>query len=249
MQSNLQLDVKRFDPEAFSPSPNSSKEPSGLHVALIMDGNGRWATQRKMPRLYGHKMGVEAVRKVIEKAPSLKIGMLTLYAFSSDNWARPQEETDHLFSLLERYLKAEIDTFIRQGIRLVFIGRRDRIPQKLHRQIELAEHRSRQGKKLVVRIALDYSARHQILTALAAQPHATEESLSRALSGIDQAWPVDLLIRTSGEQRLSDFLLWECAYAEFLFSPIHWPDFDGQALADAIETFTHRDRRFGAIKP
>ncbi|WP_394699144.1 polyprenyl diphosphate synthase [uncultured Cohaesibacter sp.] len=223
-------------------------EDNGLHVALIMDGNGRWATLRKFPRIYGHKMGIEAVRKVIEAAPRNKIGMLTLYAFSSDNWKRPPEEVTHLFSLLKSYLRQEVDSFVEKGIRLVFIGRRDRIAEGLRAEIEAAEQKTRYGEALIVRIALDYSGREQILMALADLPCATPEALSFALSGVGKDWPVDLLIRTSGEQRLSDFLLWECAYAEFYFSPIHWPDFDGKALGEAVGAYLQRDRRFGSIK-
>ena len=247
MQSNLSSNAMDHSKTNPFPASTASSALQGLHVAIIMDGNGRWATQRNRPRIHGHRMGVEAVRKVIHKAPSLGIGMLTLYAFSSDNWKRPAEEVTHLFSLLGHYLKQETERFAQQGIRLVFVGRRDRIAPHLRQQIDAAERRTASGTRLIVRIAFDYSAREQILTALATQADATPERISRALSGIDRDWPVDLLIRTSGEQRLSDFMLWECAYAELHFTPIHWPDFDGAALADAVGIFERRERRFGAI--
>ena len=248
MQSHLSMNESELGHQPAALPIEPDRKGKALHVALIMDGNGRWATLRQYPRIYGHKMGVEAVRKVIKAAPRNNIGMLTLYAFSSDNWKRPPEEVTHLFSLLKSYLRQEVDNFVEKGIRLVFIGRRDRIGEGLRAEIEAAEYRTRHGEALIVRIALDYSGREQILMALADLPCASPEALSVALSGVGRDWPVDLLIRTSGEQRLSDFLLWECAHAEFYFSPIHWPDFDGKALDEAMEAYLRRDRRFGAIK-
>lgn len=213
-----------------------------LHVAVIMDGNGRWAAARGWPRLAGHRAGAESVRRVVEAAPELGIGMLTLYAFSSDNWKRPGEEVRGLFALFARYMKQELEKLRKQGVRFEVVGRRDRLPAPLVGLIESTERSTACGKRLHLRVCVDYSSRDAILRAIE-NGARDRESIAHAL-GPD----VDLLIRTSGEQRLSDFLLWECAYAELLFTDTAWPDFDGAALAEAIDDFRHRDRRFGAIR-
>lgn len=255
MQSNLQENFSQPNMTASSPafgnsSDNSQTEPStrGMHIAIIMDGNGRWGKAHGRDRLYGHKMGVKAVRRAIKASLIEGIGMVTLYGFSSDNMNRPEPEVTHFFDLLRHYLAIEVPRFAAKGIRLVVIGRRDRLPQDLVQQIEAAEADTRNGTQLIVRIALDYSARQQILTAMQALPDAGPEDLSKKLSGIDEEWPVDLLIRTSGEQRLSDFLLWECAYAELHFTPTFWPDFTSKHLKQAIDIYKQRDRRFGGVK-
>jgi undecaprenyl diphosphate synthase len=215
----------------------------GIHVAMIMDGNGRWAMERGLPRVAGHRAGVDTVRRIVEAAPELGIGILTLYAFSEDNWSRPPREVSALFSLLLRYLARETKRCVEQGVRLQAIGRRDRLPAALLAELETAERQTRHGQRLHLRIALDYSSRSALLEiANNAKGSLTREHLSRAL-GPD----VDLLIRTSGEQRLSDFLLWECAYAEFVFTQCKWPDFSRENLAEAIGDFRSRDRRFGAL--
>ena len=216
---------------------------SSLHTAIIMDGNGRWATRRGLPRVAGHSAGAAAVRRTIEAAPDLGISTLTLYAFSEDNWSRPPREVNALMRLLRRYLIQETDRCIANGVRLQAIGRRDRLPPALVALLEETERKTAGGERLHLRLALDYSSRHAILEAARrAQREITEEYLSD-LIGPD----VDLLIRTSGEQRLSDFLLWECAYAEFVFTPRLWPDFTADDLADAIAQFRMRDRRFGGL--
>jgi undecaprenyl diphosphate synthase len=215
--------------------------PSNLHVAIIMDGNGRWAAERGLPRVAGHRAGADTVRRITEAAPGLGIGVLTLYAFSEDNWSRPRAEVAALFGLLDRYLASETTRCIEQGVRLEAIGRRDRMPDSLVNAIETAERATHSGTNLRLRLALDYSSRTALVDAVA-KGAVTRDSLSAAL-GPD----VDLLIRTSGEQRLSDFLLWECAYAEFLFTPRQWPDFSRDDLAQAIADFRRRDRRFGAL--
>ncbi len=220
---------------------------SGLHVAIIMDGNGRWANSRGLPRIAGHRSGADAVRRTIESAPSLGISTLTLYAFSTGNWQRPAREVSALMKLLGRYLVQETDRCIANGVRLQAIGRRDRLPALILEQLEKAEARTASGRRLHLRLAIDYSSRQAILEAARKLPReraVTEESLS-SLIGPD----VDLLIRTSGEQRLSDFLLWECAYAEMVFTPRMWPDFSTEDLASAITEFHRRDRRFGALTP
>jgi undecaprenyl diphosphate synthase len=214
---------------------------NGLHAAIIMDGNGRWANGRGLPRIAGHRAGADAVRQVVEAAPSLGISMLTLYAFSADNWRRPPREISALLRLLGRYLTQETDRCINNGVRLQAIGRRDRLPKDLVRLLEEAEAKTSRGRRLCLRLAIDYSSRHALVQA-ASSAEPTEEAFSKAL-GPD----VDLLIRTSGEQRLSDFLLWESAYAEIIFTRRMWPDFSADDLAAAVEEFHGRERRFGGI--
>jgi undecaprenyl diphosphate synthase len=214
-----------------------------LHAAIIMDGNGRWAQARGLPRLAGHRAGAQAVRRVVEAAPGLGLGVLTLFAFSSDNWQRPAEEVAGLMQLLAEHLRSETKRCLENGVRMQLIGRRDRLDRKLAAAIARAEAATAGGQRLRLRIAVDYSARQAIADAAARAPAPlSRESLERALSP-----PVDLLIRTGGEQRLSDFLLWECAYAELIFSPCMWPDFDARQLAAAVREFHARERRFGAL--
>jgi len=214
----------------------------GIHVAIIMDGNGRWATERGLPRIAGHRAGAESVRRTVETAPSLGISVLTLYAFSADNWRRPAREVSALMRLFSRYLVQECDRLIENGVRLQAIGRRDRLSAPLLTLLENVERKTAGGKKLLLRIAIDYSSRQAILDAARALNTVSEETLSEKL-GPD----VDLLIRTSGEQRLSDFLLWECAYAEMIFIRRMWPDFAAADLSGAIEEYHRRERRFGGI--
>ena len=236
----------------------SSKSPRGIHVAIIMDGNGRWATARGQLRTAGHIAGARAVRKIVEAAPDCGIGTLTLYAFSSDNWKRPSREVALLMRLFRRYLISEVARCVTNGVRMRIIGRRDRIPSELLRAINNAEHATREGKTLDLRIAVDYSARDAIVRAGRAMRHdiprdSDEERaeftrlLSKVEHGIGESRDVDLLIRTGGEQRLSDFLLWECAYAELLFTRRMWPEFSPKDLAEAVEEFRSRERRFGTV--
>ena len=199
------------------------------HTAIIMDGNGRWAQARGLPRSAGHRAGATAVRRVIEAAPSMGIAALTLYAFSADNWQRPRTEVQSLLRLLRTYLRNETPRCIEQGVRLEVIGRRDRLPAALRAAVATAERATSAGRTLDLRLAIDYSARDAIARGEAPLPD------------------VDLLIRTGGDQRLSDFLLRECAYAELYFTPCAWPDFDGAALAAAVAEFGRRQRRFGGL--
>ena len=227
--------------------------PAGLHAAVIMDGNGRWATQRGMPRVAGHREGAKAVRRVVEAAPGLGIGTLTLYAFSSDNWSRPPREVGALMRLFRGYLASETQRLVENGVALSVIGRRDRLAEPLLRAIQGAEEATAGGTRLRLRLAIDYSARDAILRAAARLQHSEADrddfarALGEAVGEREPARDVDLLIRTGGEQRLSDFLLWECAYAELVFTPCMWPDFGAAALADAVAEFRRRERRFGAI--
>ena len=219
-----------------------------------MDGNGRWANARGRPRTAGHIAGARVVRKIVEAAPDCGIGMLTLYAFSADNWARPSREVALLMRLFRRYLVAEMDRCVTNDVRMRIIGRRDRVPSELLRAIKVAEEATRHGKRLDLRIAVDYSSRDALVRAAAhlrANETFTRDDLSRAMCRVDhwddECRDVDLLIRTGGEQRLSDFLLWECAYAELYFTDRRWPDFAPADLATAVKEFHSRERRFGTV--
>jgi undecaprenyl diphosphate synthase len=226
---------------------------SRLHVGIIMDGNGRWATRRQLSRLRGHEAGVEAIRRVVEAAPKQEVGTLTLYAFSSDNWRRPKLEVSALMALLRFYLANEVESLVRNGVRLTVIGRRDRLPSGIPEAIARAEALTAGGDVLHLRIAVDYSARDAILHAAAQAARSgrdlTRETFSELVTGQRGLRDVDLVIRTSGEKRLSDFLLWESAYAELLFTERMWPDFGGEDLAEALATFHRRERRFGGLQP
>jgi undecaprenyl diphosphate synthase len=229
----------------------SYKYPDRLHVGIIMDGNGRWAKRRDLPRVRGHEAGVLAIRRAVEAAPQQGVGTLTLYAFSSDNWRRPKLEVAALMSLLRGYLRNEIDSLVRNGVRLSVIGRRDRLPDGLGNAIGLAEEATVSGTNLHLRVAIDYSARDAILRAagqVAAAAELTRASFARLITGEPDLRDVDLVIRTSGEQRLSDFLLWESAYAELHFTDRLWPDFSADDLAEALAVFHGRERRFGGLQ-
>jgi undecaprenyl diphosphate synthase len=226
----------------------------GLHLAIIMDGNGRWAKLRGLPRTAGHREGAKAVRRTVEAAGGFGVETLTLYAFSSDNWQRPAEEVETLMQLFERYLGTETQRCVKHGVRLNVIGRRDRLSSRLVRSIERAEVATAGGSALHLRLAVDYSSRHAIAAAAsmfrppgAVTEELFSELLNRAVNSQPPAPDVDLLIRTSGEQRLSDFLLWECAYAELVFTPCLWPDFGKEQVEEALRLFQQRERRFGAL--
>jgi len=236
----------------------SKNNPCGIHVAIIMDGNGRWATARGQLRTAGHIAGARTVRKIVEAAPDCGIGTLTLYAFSSDNWRRPSREVALLMRLFRRYLVSEVARCVTNGVRMKIVGRRDRIPAELLRAICNAENATRDGRTLDLRIAVDYSARDAMLRAarrmkseIGRDPDAERAEFAHLLAqvdnGIGESRDVDLLIRTGGEQRLSDFLLWECAYAELFFTRRMWPEFSPADLAEAVEDFRSRERRFGTV--
>jgi undecaprenyl diphosphate synthase len=229
----------------------------GLHVAIIMDGNGRWAQARGLPRAAGHRAGARTVRRVVEAAREEGIGTLTLYAFSSDNWERPAREVGVLMRLFRAYLAAETARCVEDGVRLSVVGRRDRLGEPLRMAVEAAERATAAGRAMHLRIALDYSSRDLLVSAAArlaarlAGREPTREAFARALGEAmhapDGAPDVDLLVRTGGEQRLSDFLLWECAYAELFFTPRMWPDFGPAELRAAVGEFAGRERRFGRV--
>ena len=229
-----------------------SIQPRGLHVAVIMDGNGRWAAGRGQPRAAGHRAGARVVRTIVEGAADLGIGTLTLYAFSSDNWRRPGREVSALMRLFRAYLASETARCVQNGVRLDIIGRRDRLPPVLRKAIEAAEAETAAGTRLHLRIAIDYSARDSIIEAarLAGEEEHDRESFAALIRQVNHSGPapdVDLLVRTGGEQRLSDFLLWECAYAELHFDPCMWPDFNVRRLEAAVQEYARRDRRFGGL--
>jgi undecaprenyl diphosphate synthase len=230
-------------------------ERARLHVAIIMDGNGRWATSRTLPRTAGHHAGVRTARSVVESAVRAGIGTLTLYAFSSDNWSRPRPEVSGLMRLFRRSLIVESKRCLENGVRLSIVGRRDRLPAALRQTIVQAEAITAGGRNLHLRVAVDYSSRDAILRAAGKAKDVsaplTRERFAQLLADVDHdpapVRDVDLLIRTGGEQRLSDFLLWECAYAELVFSPTMWPDFQERDLIHAISEFEARERRFGRV--
>jgi undecaprenyl diphosphate synthase len=223
-----------------------------IHVAIISDGNGRWATSRGLPRSAGHRAGAQAARAVIEAAPRLGIHTLTLFALSSANWKRPPAEVAGILRILHQYLLTETSHCIDEGIRLSVIGRRDRVPARLRQAILDSEAATAHGTRLHLRLAVDYSARNAIYNAACRFYKVTElsqESFSSVLSEVLRggSTDVDLLVRTGGEQRLSDFLLWECAFAEFVFLSKRWPDFTAADLEAAVHEFNHRERTRGAL--
>jgi undecaprenyl diphosphate synthase len=225
-----------------------------IHAAIIMDGSGRWAEARGLGRSAGHRAGVQAVRRAVRAAPGLGIGTLTLHAFSSDNWQRPTAEVRELMNIFEEFLRGTVAEWVEWGVRTTVTGRRDRLQPSLVAAIEAAEAATRAGRRLHLRLAIDYSARDAILRAaraLGRSGGATPEEFARALgeAGHETA-PVpdpDLLVRAGGERRLSDFMLWECAYAEFVFTERLWPEFDAADLEAAVLEFRSRHRRFGRL--
>lgn len=233
------------------------KQSSGLHAAIILDGNGRWAERRGLPRSLGHEAGGRAVERVVEAAPAAGIGVLTLYAFSSDNWSRPMPEVTALMRLLRTYLRSERERAVANGVVVEVIGRRDRLPAGVVREITRTESATAGGTKLRLRLAVDYSARDAILRAALRcaflERPPDRSSFEQLIAQVDQGRsalpvpPVDLLIRTGGEQRLSDFLLWECAYAELFFRDTMWPDFSVRELHDILAEYHRRQRRFGGV--
>jgi len=226
-----------------------------LHVAIIMDGNGRWANDRFMPRSAGHHAGVRTVRTIVEAAVRAGIETLTLYAFSSDNWGRPRPEVMTLMRLFRRSLLVQAKRCLENGVRLSVVGRRDRLPAALRQTILQVEAMTAHCRGMHLRVAIDYSSRDAILRAASAAKELgaplTRERFAQLLADVDHdpapVRDVDLLIRTGGEKRLSDFLLWECAYAELVFSPTMWPDFSETELRAAIDEFETRERRFGRV--
>ncbi len=225
-----------------------------MHIAIIMDGNGRWAARRRLPRTAGHRAGAKAVNAVVEAAARRRIGTLTLHAFSAANWQRPEGEVGGLFALFKHHLQTQTQRCLEQSIRINVIGRRDRLGDELCELVERSEQATAHCTGMRLRIAIDYSAQHSLVEVCKRmQPDdAFDRSrFAERLAEVDHAAlpapEVDLLIRTGGEQRLSDFMLWECAYAELLFVDCMWPDFDERSFDQALQEYARRDRRFGAI--
>jgi len=238
-------------PTSRHSGPVSHANFVGPHLAIIMDGNGRWATAHGLSRSAGHEAGLRTARDIVEAAVREGVGTLTLYAFSSDNWKRPSAEVTALMRLFRRALIGEAKRCLQNGVRLTILGRRDRLPSSLRHTVEQVESLTASGSRMHLRVAVDYSARDAMLRAAAAMrgESATRDGFTELLARVDHdatpARDVDLVVRTGGEQRLSDFLLWECAYAELLFVQKMWPEFDAEDLAEALADFRSRNRRFG----
>ena len=229
------------------------------HIAIIMDGNGRWARQRHLPRIAGHRAGVQSVRSTVETAARIHLPALTLYAFSSENWKkRPPSEVDFLMRLLRRYLKAEVPTLNKNNIRLEYIGRRHELPEAVQERMEWAREVTARNSGMVLTLALNYGSRMELVDAFSAIVHAAANNGGLSHLKIDEDLidrhlytrhlpDLDLVIRTSGEMRLSNFLLWQVAYAEIYVTPTHWPDFRGRHLLEAIAEYQTRERRYGGL--
>ncbi len=239
-------------------SDDASADQSGpRHAAIIMDGNGRWAKSRGRPRSFGHKRGVETVRRTVEDAGDLGVRYLTLFSFSTENWSRPADEVGALFELLKHYVEADLEGLAQRGVRIRIIGRRDNLGPDLVAIIDRAEARTRENTEFHLTIAFNYGGRDELLRASQAVARAAVDGAldpdqldESALAGyLDTLGlpDVDLMIRTSGEQRISNFLLWQAAYAELVFLDVLWPDFDRQDLARAIDIYRQRSRRYGGV--
>jgi len=242
---------------ALSPADDAVRPTAPRHVAIIMDGNGRWASARGLPRGEGHRRGVEALRRVVRAAHELGVSYLTIFSFSSENWSRPATEIGDLFGLLRRFIRNDLATLHRDGVRVRVIGEREGLEPDIRDMLREAEELTRNNSALTLVVAFNYGSRQEIARAAQrlaievaegrrASDSVTAETLSQYLDAPDIPDP-DLIIRTSGEQRLSNFLMWQAAYSELVFVPIHWPDFDRSALEGAIREYARRERRFGGL--
>ncbi|MDC0344716.1 polyprenyl diphosphate synthase [Alphaproteobacteria bacterium] len=240
------------------PANNASSQGDALHFGIVMDGNGRWAKSRGMPRLAGHRAGIDALKRVVRGCPDVGVTYLTVYAFSTENWRRPQEEVMGLLSLIRRFIQSEIDELCREGVRLSILGDKTIFPKDLQELLENAEKKTASNTQFYLNVALNYGARQDITRAcqkavaeITAQGGDIATELTEALIGQQLSTadfpPLDVIMRTSGEQRLSNFLLWEASYAELVFVQKHWPDFDVPDLEEVIASFQGRARRFGAL--
>ena len=238
--------------------PRKNPSPTPCHVAIIMDGNGRWANARGLPRSAGHKAGIDALRRTVRAAADLGIEYLSIYSFSTENWQRPKTEVTFLLNLLRRFIKQDVAELHTAGVRIMVIGARDDLEPSLVALLNHAESLTRENTKLKLVVAFNYGAKQELARAAQAlaqaaiegrvKPHdITVEKMEQALDTVGMP-AVDLLIRTGGEQRISNYLLWQCAYAEFIFMPLFWPDFDGSVLQRAMAEFQARDRRFGGVR-
>jgi len=238
-------------------APADAGGRSGLHVAIIMDGNGRWAKQRGLPRGFGHRAGVAALRRTVEGAPELGIERLTVFGFSTENWRRPQPEISELMGLLKAYFESDLARLERDGVRVRIVGRRTGLDADILDIVERAEARTRKNDRFHLRVAFNYGGRADIVDAARKFALAVEQGAACA-DDLDEAMfearlstapgsAPDLIIRTSGEQRVSNFLLWECAYAELIFQDVYWPDYGPEHLKAAIADFRSRERRYGGV--
>lgn len=243
-----------IDPDADA-APVADPAHGARHIAIIMDGNGRWAKKKHLPRALGHKKGVEAVRNIVRVAGEMGIEVLTLYAFSSENWSRPAEEVTDLMGLLRQYIQSDIDEFDENGVRLKVIGNYKALDSDIVQLIDNALERTAGNDRMTLAIALNYGAQDEMLRAVQSIAAAVKQgeiepdeiNVSHMAGALDTAGlpPLDMLIRTSGELRLSNFLLWQAAYSELYFTDTLWPDFDKRELQRALKSFGDRDRRFG----
>lgn len=239
------------DPQHSQPASDGPR-----HVALIMDGNGRWAQQRGLPRAMGHREGVQALKRTIEAAPSLGIDCLTVFGFSTENWSRPAEEVSDLMGLVRGYVTSDLKRLDKAGVRVRILGRRTGLPADIARIVEQTEASTAHNDKFLLQVAFNYGGRADIVDAV--QRHVDRVLSGQATGPLDEdalgqglstagGPPVDVIVRTSGEQRLSNFLLWEAAYAEFVYQNVLWPDYGREALADVVEQYRNRERRFGGL--
>jgi undecaprenyl diphosphate synthase len=234
----------------------TEQQKQKLHIAIIMDGNGRWAKGRGLPRTLGHRAGIEAVRRTIKACKVLPVSHMTLYSFSSENWRRPLDEIGELMQLLRFYLRSELATLHKEGVRIKIIGERKKLPQDIIDLIDHAEELTQDNKVLTLTLALSYGGRQEITAAARSlaqavergtlRPDAIDEHVMQSFLFTGGMPDPDLVIRTSGEKRISNFLLWQSAYAEYIFLDVLWPDFSETHLADAIAEYERRERRYGA---
>jgi undecaprenyl diphosphate synthase len=245
----------RGDPLAIEAEAGQQALKIPQHLGIIMDGNGRWAQQRGLPRLAGHRAGTENIRRTLRACVEFGIPLLTIYAFSTENWGRPDEEVTGLLGLLERTIERETAELHRNGVRIRHLGRADELPAQLRNKIAEAVELTRDNERLTLNVALNYGGRAEIVDAVrrivangVPVDQVDEALVSRHLSTAGLPDP-DLIVRTGGEMRLSNFMIWQAAYAEFYATPTYWPDFDRDELRQALVAFTARDRRFGLVRP
>jgi undecaprenyl diphosphate synthase len=227
-------------------------------VALIMDGNGRWAKMRGLPRTLGHRAGVNALKRTVQAAPEFGIECLTVFGFSTENWSRPEDEVSELMGLVRHYVESDLDRLAREGVRVRILGRRTGLPRDIQEVVESAEARTAENSRFLLQVAFNYGGRADIVDAARkfaeavragqAEPSGLDESVFEGLLSTAAGPPVDLIVRTSGESRISNFLLWEAAYAELVFQDVLWPDYGREPLGEAVEAFRRRERRFGRVK-
>lgn len=241
------------EPLESQPAPDGPR-----HVALIMDGNGRWAQARGLPRAMGHREGVQALKRTVKAAPALGVRCLTVFGFSTENWRRPAEEVSDLMGLVRSYVATDLKRLEKEGVRVRILGRREGLPEDIARIVEQTEAATAHNDRFLLQVAFNYGGRADIVDA--ARRYVERLQAGDAVGPLDEAGleaglstaggpPVDVIVRTSGEQRLSNFLLWEAAYAELVYQDILWPDYGAEALADVVEQYRNRDRRFGGLTP